>query len=275
MNVMDQIGSIVEQTRLFVVQHAPSDVLREAVPAGIVFLIAGIGLSVLGAKLSRPGITLAWGIFGAFVGAYVARLSGFPTVVCAAVGALMVGLIGYQTFRLWIGVAAALVFSSATLGVFGYQKVIPHVGEFERAIVLPSATVGGEFVLPTAEQQQAYRDPSPREWFQQFWSYVTQQDATVSPNSRALGIAALITGLCVGILATRWALIVATSLVGTAMVATGAATLMSHISGGESIHALQKHPALMGVAVGGFLLTSIVLQAMLTRSGPKTEVKPA
>ena len=36
---MNEIETILEQARLFVVQHAPTDFLREAVPAALVTLI--------------------------------------------------------------------------------------------------------------------------------------------------------------------------------------------------------------------------------------------
>ena len=53
----DEIIAILDQARVFVQQHAPSELLTEAVPFGIVCLVAGIGLSVLGAKLGRFSMT--------------------------------------------------------------------------------------------------------------------------------------------------------------------------------------------------------------------------
>jgi hypothetical protein len=59
------------------------------------------------------------------------------------------------------------------------------------------------------------------------------------------------------------------------LVTTGVLTLIGHISGGQTQITLRNHPGLFGVVVGGFLVTSMVLQAMLTRQGPKTECKSA
>lgn len=67
----EEIASILEQARLFVLQHAPADVLKEAVPFAIICLLAGIGLSVLGAKLARFGIACAFVLLGGYAGAYL------------------------------------------------------------------------------------------------------------------------------------------------------------------------------------------------------------
>ena len=127
---MMDIQSFLERARQLAVQHAPSDVLQDAVPFALVCLVAGIGLSVLGAKLSRFGLTAALAVGGGVVGLFVAKETGYPAPVCGLVGSLMAGVVAFMTFRLWVGVVAAVVFSSAALGVFGYQRLRPHLAEF-------------------------------------------------------------------------------------------------------------------------------------------------
>ena len=85
---------------------------------------------------------------------------------------------------------------------------------------------------------------------------------------------ALLTGLCLGIVAVRWALILATSLVGTVLVTTAAATLLTR-SVPESYQAFQSNPGLVGVGVGGFLVTSLILQTMLSRKSPAAKGESA
>lgn len=266
---MDSFTTVLEQTRQLAIQHAPADLLRETVPVAIVCLIAGIGISVLGAKLSRIGLTGAWVLVGAMGGAWVSRESGFPMPICVAAGALMVGIIGYQTFRVWVGIGSALVISSVVLGAFGYQRVVPHVSEFEREVGSPTVQVSDAFVIPTPEQQRAYVDRAPREWFQRFWSFVLQRDGTVERNGRALALASLVTGLCIGLIAVRAALILSTSLLGTMLFSTGIGTLLTHIAHDQTYQALRHHPNVIGLAIGAFLLGSIVLQTLLTRPNPK------
>lgn len=271
---MNEVAAILDQARLFVLQHAPAQILKEAVPFGIIVLSVGIGLSVLGAKLSRFAFVCAFIGLGAWVGIYFARQTGFPTPVCGLVGAALIGLIGYQTFRMWVGVTVALVLSSLALGAFGYQRIVPHVAEFEQTGTTQAVESPVSFELPSPEQQQAYHERTPWQWAEQLWAFVTQKDAHIERNGKAVGLAALVAGLCLGVVATRWALILATSLVGTALVTTAIAALLTH-SVPETCQAFQQRPGLVGVAVGGFLVSSFVLQTMLTRKAPVAKAESA
>lgn len=264
---MNEIETILEQGRLFVVQHAPSEVLTSAVPAAIVFLIAGIGLSVLGAKLARFGMTAAFVVLGGLAGVWFGRELGFSPLPCVLVGAFLIGIISYLSFRLLVGLAAAVVFSSVVVGAFGYHRVIPYVSEFEQTLPLSASANSSTFVIPSTEQQQAYRDRDPRRWATEFWAFVTARDSNTARNSKAITIVALLTGLCLGLLAVRWALIISTSIVGTSLVTAGVATLLTH-SVPESYQAFQNNPGLLGIGVGGFLVTSLIVQTMLSRQSP-------
>ncbi len=271
---MTEITPILDQTRLFIEQHAPAKLLDETVPVAILCLLLGIGISVLGARLARVGATLAFAVLGGVVGTYLAHESGFPVPLCVAGGALVIGTIGYQTFRLWVGVAAAAVFASVTMGAFSYQRVLPHVADFDRvAITVPA---GGEtvFAPPSPSEQQAYRDRTPGQWFEEFRAFLERQDSGLERNGRALALAALLTGLCLGVVAVRWALIVSTSLVGTSLVVTAIGALLTNFAHDESYQAFQKHPGIVGMAVGGFLMTSLILQTLLTRRTPSAKPNP-
>lgn len=261
---MTEIESILEHARVFVVQHAPSDMLRHAVPFAIVCLFAGVGLSVLGAKLSRFGTACAFSVLGGMMGSYFAQQTGYPLIICGLIGALMIGVIGYQTFRLWVGLGAAMVLSTVALSLFGYQKIMPHMAEFDSAAA-SSMRVGAEtFVLPSPEQSEAYRNRTPRQWAGELWAFVTEKDVRIERNVKALALAAMVTGLCLGVLAVRWALILSTSLIGTALVTTAVATLLND-SVPSTYQAFRGNPGLVGMGVGGFLVTSLVLQTLLTR----------
>jgi len=271
---MNEIETILEQVRLFVVQHAPTDAMRGAVPAALIFLVAGVGLSVIGAKLARFGVTTAFVALGGVAGAGFARELDFHPLIGVLVGGLLIGIIAYQTFRLWVGLGAAVVFSSLVVGTFGYQRVVPYVAEFEQGV--QHSVVAGPitFAVPTTLEQQAYRDRTPRQWAEEFWAFVTQRDANVARNTKGLATVALLTGLCLGIVAVRWALILSTSLVGTVLVTTAVATLLTH-SVPESYQAFQHNPGLLGVGVGGFLVTSLILQTMLSRKSPAAKGESA
>jgi hypothetical protein len=270
---MNDLTPIFEQARLFVDQHLPANVQAGAIAIPIFFLAAGIGLSVLGAKLSRFGFASAFIALGALGGYYFSRVSGIPAPICALVGAGMIGAIGHLTFRLWVGVAVAAVASSLVLAAFGYQRVVPHVAEFEQQnqmLTWSPVTGAAAFDLPTPQEQQAYRERTPQMWAEEFWAYVTAEDVNVQRHGKSLAMAALVTGLFLGVVAMRWALILATSLVGTAMVTTGAVTLFARFAPG-SYQSFLNHPGVVGMGVGALLVTSLALQTMLTRKPPPDE----
>lgn len=269
-----EIASILERAQVFLEQHAPADVLQQTVPFAIVCMVAGIGLSVLGAKLARFGTTCGFVLLGAGAGIWLGRETGYSTPVCGVIGALMIGVIGHQTFRLWVGVVAAIVLSSAVMGVFGYQRLVPYVAEFDRLPAIVAADSAGSFDVPSPEQQQAYRDVSFGQWARELWDYVGQKDLQLERNGKALGALAVITGLCLGVVAIRWALILSTAIVGTSLVTMSIAMLTTRLAP-ESYRAFQDRPGIVGIGVGAFLVASLVLQTMLTRQAPAAKSERA
>lgn len=271
---MTDIQSFLERARQFAVQHVPSDVQQDAVPFALVCLVAGIGLSVLGAKLSRFGLTAVLAMGGGVVGLFVAKETGYPPPLCGLVGSLMAGVVAFMTFRLWVGLVAAVVFSSAALGVFVVERGRPHFNEFNATrIVAPAATVAsGSFALPSPEAQKAYNERTPQAWARDLWTFVAQKDSTFESNGRVLGLVAALAGLFFGVVAVRTALILSSALAGTGLVAAGSATFLAH-SAPQSYQSLLGNPALLGIAAGAFFVGSLVVQAMLTRKAPAPEKK--
>ncbi len=278
---MDELANILDQTRQYVVgqlEGGSAAWLTNQVVAGLVVLLLGVGLSVLGAKFARAGLTTGFVVFGGSVGLWFSNLTGqaFAPLICVLTGALLFGIIGFQTFKLWIGVGAAIVFSSVAMGAFGYNQLLPHVVEYQETASVVDRTPEGttNFVVPTVTEQKDYLLRDPRVWASNFWNFLTDRDIATANNARALAIVALLTGLCMGLIAVRWALIIATSIVGTSMVTTGLATLMTH-SVPDTYQAFNKNPVLLGVVVGGFLVTSLVLQTLLSRKGSSDKAEPA
>jgi hypothetical protein len=75
---------------------------------------------------------------------------------------------------------------------------------------------------------------------------------------------ALLSGLAIGLVAARWALILATSLVGTMFVVIGGAAVLAS-SVDHAFASLMQKPNLFGMVIGGFFITSLVLQSLLAR----------
>jgi len=262
---MNEIAAILDQLRQLLEDSGRTDLLTKSVPIAIVSLVAGIGISVLGAKLARPGMTLALALIGAVLGASFASEAGFPAPLGSIVAAAMFAAIAHHTFPMWVGVATAAVFSSVALGTFGQQRVLPHYSEF-REIDWSEAAGSVQFAVPTPQQQEVYLSRTPKEYIQDFWTFATQKDASVAHDGKLLGIGAAVAGLFLGVIALRWMLILSTSLVGTALVITGVATVFSACVPG-SYEAL-NHPAAMGMCAGGFMVTSLIVQTLLTRKAP-------
>ena len=265
---MNELETIIEQVRVFVGQHMPGEVMQQALPFGLVCLSVGIMVSVLGAKLARLGISGMFAIGGAVLGVFFARQTGFPVIICSLVGALALGVVGFHTVRMWVGVVAAGVFTLVALGAFGYQKVMPHLAEFEASP--RGALVSGEsssFTLPSPEEQQAYRDRNPKQFAEELWAFAAEKDTSLERNGKAVALLAIVAGLSIGVAAARWALILSTSLLGTGLVTTAMGTLANAYAP-ASYQSLHERPTLFGVGVGAFLLTSLVVQTLLTRKAP-------
>ena len=266
---MTELTPIIDQAKAFIEQNVSSGVVNQSMLVAAVFLAAGVGLSVLGAKLARPGVVVALGALGAYGGWVFARESGLPSIVCTAVGAGMVGTIAHLTFRLWVGVAAAVVLSSAVLGTFSYQHIVPHVASFQDSLTADT----GQFSLPSPEEQAEYRSRTPLQWADQFWAYVTARDVHVGRNSALLGAGAALMGLFLGVVAMRWMLILSTSMVGTVFVTAAIGSIVFHLF--PSYRAIEVRPAVLSAGMGGFLVASLILQTMLTRRAPTSDDKKA
>ena len=262
---MTDLTPIFEHVRDFAVQNVPLEFQERTVAIAAIFLVGGIGLSVLGAKLAKPAMTTVLGLLGALGGVVFARNTGIHEAIGGLVGAVMLGTVSHLTFRLWVGVASALVFSTLALGAFSYQEVVP------RAIEFLEAPVEGQqmMTLLSPEQQEAYIHPDFKERARDFWAYATQKDDRLPINSQLVGFGAAALGLFLGVIAVRWMLILATSIMGTGLVTTAVATTVAHYSPGSE-QTFLNHSGVMGMGVGAFLVSSLILQTLLTRKAPES-----
>ena len=256
---MTDLTPIFEQIREFAVHNVPPEFQERTVAIAAVCLVGGIGMSVLGAKIAKPAMTTVLGLLGAFGGVVFARNCGIHEAIGGLVGAVMLGTVSHLTFRLWVGVASALVLSTLALGAFSYQEVVPHVKDFDSMVTT--------FTVPSPEQQAANIKPEFTEWAKDFWAFATDRDQTLPVNSQLVGFGAAAVGLFLGVIAVRWMLILATSIVGTSLVTTAVATTVTHYSPGSE-QALLEHSGVMGLGVGAFLVSSLILQTLLTRKAP-------
>lgn len=260
---MTNLETVVEQARIFLVQNVPADFQNRSVLLAIGVLIAGIGISSLGAKLARPGFTALVGALGATIGVWFSRQLGHQDVVGGLVGAAMAGTVAFLTYRMWVGILVGAVMASVALGSLGYQKVVPHAGEFQRTTMISPASL----TLPTIEQQDAYIQQSPQEWMSKFWAFCRDRDASLEQNSRLIGVGAAMFGLFLGVIAVRWTMILATSVLGAVFVTSSLMTLSSEIAP-NAYRSFLTHPGLVGTGIGAFMVTSWIVQTLVTRRAP-------
>jgi len=282
----NQLSELVDVVRRLWETHVPAEFQVPVLPVAIGILVVGIGLSVLGAKLARSGITCGFAAGGMLIA--LALPIGLPLVVAVLVGTVVIGGIGYMLFRLWVGLAMAVFFAAVAAGAYGSHTVVPHLltyestHDFEGTFTLPdpsqtSASFRAFTFVESSETARSFASVTTsgaataenvlsnvRAWADDFWLYVKEQEVDV--NRRMLGIAmgAALFGLLLGMVLPRFTLIGVSAVVGTVLVMSGLAGMASHYQVD-----LQPTAELHGktVAVAGivFLFASVLLQAMLTR----------
>lgn len=267
----DQLTQFLDQVQRLWDAHVPAGYQVPLYPVAVGMLLVGIGLSVLGAKLARPGITCGFGALGALAGAALAPELDWPLAVVIILGTAIGAVVGYGLFRLWVGLAAAAFLTTLTVGVYGGQIVVPHFIDYE-----PLHTFDGNFALPSASEE----DPAEcklstvKTWARDFWLYVQSREADVNKRILGIGLVAALAGLLLGALLPRLTLIITSSLVGTVLVMSGLAGLAT-LCGIELAQAYERHGQIVGAAALIFLSSSLLLQSLLTRKAPRPAPPPA
>ncbi len=272
---MEQLLPVVDQIRNYIGIEVPV-VSDNAVLSAIAVLLLGVGISVFGAKLAKPGIIMLLSAAGGMIGVIFGREAGVQPAVCGLVSSAMFATVGFLTFRLWVGVLTAVVATMVVLGGLGYQRVAPHVGEFQTQVQAEAPYIAAQQVSDSANATATNGSLGldPTQWVQRFWLFVTQRDAGIQVTAKLIALAAMTIGLFVGVVAVRWMLILSTSIAGTMLVATGVTAILSQLMVGAYQSLLSK-PAMLGMGAGGFLVSSLIMQTLLTRKAPEAEDKKA
>ena len=260
----DQISQFIDQVQRLWETHVPAAHQVPALPAAVVLLVVGIGLSVLGARLARFGITCGFGAVGAFVALALGPVGNVPTFALVLIGALIAGGIGFALFRLWVGLAAAALFSVAAVGAYGGQVVMPHFLEYE-----PAYNFDGTFALsdPAGDATADDALSDLQTWAEGFWFQVQSQETDVNRRILGVGLAAGLVGILLGALLPRFTLIITSSVMGTVLVMAGLAGFASQLQV-DIPQATTQHARVVAAAGGVFLVASLLLQALLTRKAP-------
>ncbi|MCK4660303.1 MAG: hypothetical protein KAV82_12340 [Phycisphaerae bacterium] len=285
----DHLTQFAEQVHGLWQTNIPPEYQVPVFPVAVGMLVIGIGLSVLGAKLARWGITCAFGAAGVAVAAALAPGIDLSTIAVIVIGAIVAGGIGYWMFRLWVGLAAAALFGVVAVGFYGSHAVVPHFLEyqsgydFNNAVAMPQAgdietftavyhaedDKAGTVSLARTFASEAGADALSglRAWAEDFWVYVQSQEADVNKWIPGIGLAAGLIGFLLGVFRSRFTLILGTAMVGITLVMSGLAGLAAKMQLNVP-QAIGQHTQAICIAGVLMLLASILLQALLTRKVP-------
>lgn len=263
---MTDFGITLDQIRQLLAQHIDPSTVSKAVPIAGGLLLIGLLISVFGAKFARLGITSVFVLAGIMAGRDFGIDCGFQPLLCGLIGAVALGVISFLTFRLWVGLVTGLVCASVALGAFSYQRVLPHAREFNPTPMAQrdASASSASFSLPSPDAQNEYLGRSPSQYFGELRDFVSQRDNRAERDGRVIGVIALLGGTLLGVLAVRFTSILATSVLGTFLVASATISLLANWMP-TTYQSVGQHPTMAGVGLGACLVTSLIIQYLLTR----------
>ncbi len=252
------ITTVIDAAR----HHLPLDKLPDPVIVGVGMATTGLVLSLWGARLIRPLLTLAFLCAGAWVGTLLAHRVGVSPIAGVIVAAVVCCVIGYTLYRLWVGAVVAAVLMVVTLSIYAHSRVLPHWIEFSRTSGTAGRSTVDEFAIPPPEQQQQTNQGDARALVGEFVEYLEAREPTARRDIIVIAIGAAAAGVLLGIVAGRLATVLWSSLVGVCLMAGGVMILLAHWRP-EWLDLASKHPS----KVGASLLVAWVLAMVRQMTG--------
>jgi hypothetical protein len=253
-----------EQAQRLFTYHVPTDSLPPLVPAALVLLAGGVVVAVLGARLARPALAGVFGLGGAIAAGRLSAEYGWSLAASVIIGGIVLAGAGFLLYRLWVAVAAGGILVALALGVVAYQRALPELQSYNQASLTANVTEEAGFAVLSPDEQARYIREDAGQWARGFWNHVTARHAGVQRNLAIIGGIAALLGITLGLIATRFTLILGTSLIGTALVGGAMAALAHNFTPNAYREALSNPPWLYG-GIAAFLLCSLVFQARLNR----------
>lgn len=265
---MDRAGQTVELL-------IPRDLMPGAMMTGVALLAAGLFCGIYGAHYARGILSAILGGIGFAVGVIAARTFGIAPILGGLAGLLALASLGYYSHRLWVGIGVGLLASSIGLFVYGQDSVLPAVLDYEPEPVLAD-TGDFEYALPSVEEQQTILNPR----FLAYWEGLLQHLREVKPhltqNTAVLSTLFMIGGFAIGVMLTRWALILSCAVIGTVLFNLSLATFADAFAPGGWTERLSLHPNATLAFISTCLVLSMLIQFRMTQqsSSASTAEKP-
>ncbi len=265
---MDRAGQTVELL-------IPRDLMPGATMTGVALLAAGLFCGIYGAHYARGILSAILGGLGFAVGLIGARSLGLAPILGGLAGLLALASLGYYSHRLWVGVGVGLLASSIGLFVYGQDSVWPAFIEYKAEPVL---TEPGDFeyALPSAEQQETVLNPRLLAYLDGFYQHLREIQPQLTRNTAVLSTLFMIGGFAVGVLLTRWALILSCAVIGAVLFNLSLATFADAFAPGGWTERLSLHPNATLAFISTTLVLSMLIQFRMTQqsSSASTAEKP-
>ncbi len=265
---MDWAGQTVELM-------VPRDLMPGATMTGVALLAAGLFCGIYGAHYARGILSAILGGLGFAIGVIAARTFGIAPILGGLAGLLALASLGYYSHRLWVGVGVGLLASSIGLFVYGQDSVWPAFIEYKGESVL---TEPGDFeyALPSAEQQETVLNPRLLAYLDGFYQHLREIQPQLTRNTAVLSTLFMIGGFAVGVLLTRWALILSCAVIGAVLFNLSLATFADAFAPGGWTERLSLHPNATLAFISTTLVLSMLIQFRMTQqsSSASTAEKP-
>lgn len=254
---MDRAGQTVELL-------IPRDLMPGATMTGVALLAAGLFCGIYGAHYARGILSAILGGLGFAIGVIAARTFEIAPILGGLAGLLALASLGYYSHRLWVGVGVGLLASSIGLFVYGQDSVWPAFIEYKAEPVL---TEPGDFeyALPSAEQQETVLNPRLLAYLDGFYQHLREIQPQLTRNTAVLSTLFMIGGFAVGVLLTRWALILSCAVIGAVLFNLSLATFADAFAPGGWTERLSLHPNATLAFISTTLVLSMLIQFRMTQ----------
>jgi hypothetical protein len=197
----------------FFSHHLSDEVPTYLMGTSVLLIVAGIPLLIYGARISRLVVVATAALAGAAIGRQYQELFPLPPPAPALIGALMAGAAGHWLYRGCVAILSAGAMGAVACGLFATTAVLPHV-QWDGSL--------------RQEDLEIRLAPEPSSYLDPILSSLEAEAARIekqTPGLRERAIQVVLlsgaSGLLVGLLAPRFAMILWTSLGGAGLVCIG------------------------------------------------------
>ncbi len=254
----------------------PGNLMPGATMTGVALLAAGLFCGIYGAHYARGILSAILGGLGFAIGVIAARSFGFAPILGGLAGLLALASLGYYTHRLWVGVAVGMLASSIGLFVYGQESVSAFL-DYKSEPALASANAGeSEYALPSVEEQESLLNPQLLAYLDGLYQHLREVQPRLTQNTAVLSTLFMIGGFAVGVMLTRWSLILSCAVIGTVLFNLSLATFADAFAPIGWTERLSMHPNATVAFISTALVLSMLIQFRMTQqsSSASTPEKP-